>query len=180
MKSITISPHNDDGILFAAYLTIIWEADVFTVLRSVVQEMRGYGITATMREAEDQRAFAELDVLTYRQGPCGDAAPNWPEVDRQFAALAFEYEHAIIPAVEEGGHDQHNRIGEMAAEHFATVTRYTTYRRGQGRSRDGVEVEPQPRWISMKHRALACYESQINEPTTRPWFVGDLAEYVVG
>lgn len=182
MKAVTISPHNDDAVLFAAFPTICYRADVVTVLRSQVQEDRGSGITASEREREDVEALDELDALTIEQWSFLDSRPEWEAVAAQISLLAERYDVAIAPWPEEGGHDQHNMVGEIVGRHFATndVIWYTTYTRHSGRTRGGggfAEFDAHPAWIAAKHRALACYATQIREPTCRPWFLDDLREY---
>jgi LmbE family N-acetylglucosaminyl deacetylase len=77
------------------------------------------------------------------------------------------------PAVELGGHEQHNLVGSVAREVFGPAYRpYFTYVRGQMRTR-GDEVPYEPSWVVAKMRALCCYVSQIALENTRPWFVDD-------
>jgi LmbE family N-acetylglucosaminyl deacetylase len=92
--------------------------------------------------------------------------------------IAYQPQRVWAPAVEEGGHEQHNLVGEAAREVFeARVHPYLTYVRGSMRSR-GREVAFEPEWVADKLRALACYESQIGLENTRAWFMDDcLREY---
>ena len=72
----------------------------------------------------------------------------------------------FAPAVEAGGHEQHNLVGELADKVFGgRVTHYMTYTNGRDRSR-GVPVEFEPGWAALKLQALACYESQIRLAST--------------
>jgi hypothetical protein len=84
------------------------------------------------------------------------------------------------PAVEEGGHDQHNLIGTLAADVFRErVQPYLTYRRGFMRTRSDNEVPYTAEMVALKLRALACYRSQIAlRDNTEAWFMDDtLREY---
>ena len=71
-------------------------------------------------------------------------------------------EEVYAPAVEEGGHEQHNMIGRIVADIWrAEATHYLTYTNGRDRSISDRPVPVEPGWISAKFRALAHYESQI-------------------
>jgi len=151
------------------------------VLRSQVQADRGTGITARMREAETSTALRLLGVHAWEQWDELDRDPDWRRVRATMTMLRERHEprEVFAPAFEVGGHEQHNAVAELAADVFGPeiITSYMTYVRGAGRS-GGVLVEPAPDMIALKHRALACFESQIREPSTRPWFMDGLAEYV--
>lgn len=182
VKTVLLAPHHDDETLFAAFLAIRHQADLVVCFRGDQQAKRGLPITALDRERETDAAWRILRPGgSWHQWPFSDAAPAWAALEERVAALADEYDHVIAPCPEAGGHEQHNRVGEIARRHFgrSRATLYLTYRRGESRSRWGTEVEPQhPDWIALKLRALACYESQIREPTCRPWFLDGLREYV--
>jgi LmbE family N-acetylglucosaminyl deacetylase len=111
------------------------------------------------------------------------------------------------PAYEDGGHEQHNTVA-LACMGLNTpetpVHQYLTYRRGKVKSRPTPEMqlgtgrliwnadnyptakEVLPRSgeeIARKHRALACYTSQMDmTPGIEcwPWFMEDLREYELG
>jgi LmbE family N-acetylglucosaminyl deacetylase len=155
------------------------------VLRSDVQEHRhGFGVTADEREAE---TAAAMDVLgcDWAQWPYLDSAPDWDEIMAQLAHIEYlGVERVFAPAVEEGGHDQHNRIGELADAIFGDrVTHYTTYEHGRGRSgrdrADAIPVPFEPGWVELKQRALACYQSQIRLESTGHHFTQPLDEWVL-
>lgn len=181
MTALLLSPHNDDESLFAAATCVIHDPHVVVVLRSQLQQIRGTGITAATREAETDRALSQLDVTTWEQWPYSDAAPDWAAVEAAMRELDEQRhpERVFAPAVELGGHDQHNQVGDLAHAVFGDrVTAYLTYVRGHGRSRSGNEVPFEPDWPVRKLRALACYRSQIVEPSTRDWFLdGTLREW---
>ncbi len=171
--ALLLSPHNlgDDAVLFASFLCLRHRPHVVTVLRSVVQEANG--ITATEREAEDTNAFRILG-LTHEQWPYGDAAPIWGHIEQgMLTDLKSEsVERVFAPWPEKGGHDHHNRVGELARDIFGDrVTFYTTYRVGGPRT-VGTPSEPDPWMIPLKLSALACYESQILRGPRRFWMHG--------
>lgn len=186
MTALLLSPHNDDETLFASFLAIQHRADIVTCLRSQVQYVR-YSIRASDRERETIEAVETLGLRRPIQWPFLDDSPDWQAIEQEMRALdvpsvfAVPYDRVFAPALEDDGHEHHNRIGALALEVFGPdrVTHYLTYTRSGGRSRNGVEVVPEPDWIERKHRALACYRSQIAEPSCREHFLRDIREYVV-
>lgn len=178
MTSVFLAPHNDDETLFAAYTLLRERPRVFVVFRSAKQE--AVGITWAERESETDAALQILGCA-YSQWEYPDdvlASELRPFLEERLGRLAKTHETCFAPAVEEGGHEQHNLVGEAALAAFGAsrVRPYLTYRRGYGKT-VGDEVVPEPAEVAKKLRALACYESQIREPSCRPWFVGDLREY---
>lgn len=190
MNALFLSPHNDDLVLFSAFGLIRERVyytmpSVITVLRSQIQEDRGTGITAAIREGEDAAAFDALDLTKWEQWPYLDTHPAWDEIEARLVKVLPDFgsrkPRVYAPAVEIGAHDHHNRVGALADEVFGSenVTHYLTYT-VDGKSRGGREVEFNPRWLAMKHRALACYMSQITNFEAQCWphFAEDLREYV--
>jgi LmbE family N-acetylglucosaminyl deacetylase len=179
MTVVLFSPHNDDAALFAAFACVEHDPLVVTVLRSQLQQEL-YGITAAMREAEDKCAFATLGVSEWAQWPYLDTEPDWGAVENAMRLLdeRIQPERVFAPAVEQGGHEQHNTIGQLALDIYGAerVTGYLTYASGGIRS-TGTEVPLEPSWIGLKLAALACYRSQLGTPSL-VHFVESLREYV--
>lgn len=182
MTSLLLDPHGDDGTLFAAFTIQKHRPHVAVVLRSHLQSVRGTGITAETRERETGFALSTLDVTAWEQWPIPDDKPDWVAVTRlmEQADRDLRPDRVFAPEFEVGGHDQHNAVAECAARVFGPdrVTSYLTYVRGSARSDWATEVVPEPEWIIRKHRALACFESQIRLENTRPWFMDSLREWV--
>lgn len=181
MTVVLFQPHSDDAALFAAYACVRENPVVVTVLRSERQATAG--VDHDTRELEDRCAFAELGVTAYEQWPYSDASPDWGAVVNAMRLLdeRLTPHRVFAPAPEQDGHDQHNQVGELARQVFGDrLIGYLTYVRGCGHSTGGVEVPCEPDWVARKLRALACYRSQIWEPSTRPWFVEllDVREWV--
>lgn len=183
MKAIVLSPHNDDAELFCCFNALKYNAHVIVCLRSHVQELRGTGITAEVREAETARAMDVLG-LDWTQWPLLDSkrliSEGFPALKEMMISLDESESPDLVfaPAWEENGHDQHNEIAWLARRVFGYRYRpYLTYRRGFDRSY-GERVEFESHWPILKLRALACYESQIQEPSCAPWFLGEQWEYV--
>lgn len=172
---LLFAPHHDDETLFAAYLCQTYRPHVVTVLRSVNQDAQG--ITHGERAGETARATAILGC-TWEQWEQPDDAPDWEAVEAQMWETRTFFGHGPVfaPWPEHGGHEQHNRIGELAAEVFGGRVRfYTTYQYGGPRT-TGERVEFTPAMVLGKLRALACYESQILRGPTR-FFTMSLDEY---
>ncbi len=178
MSALLLSPHNDDAVLFASFLCLKHRPHVVTVLRSVVQEANG--ITHAEREAEDTLAFGILGV-TWDQWGFPDDDPPWDVIEeslREVDNVPPEYKPSEVfaPWPEKGGHEHHNRVGELARDIFGDrVTFYTTYRVGGPRT-VGTPSEPEPWMIPLKLRALACYESQMLRGPRR-FFMDSLQEW---
>lgn len=175
-----LSPHNDDSALFGSFTLLREKPLVVTVLRSDLQERRGRGITAAMREQEDRAAFDVLGIDAHQQWPYIDSDPDWYRIEGGFKGMG-EPEHVYAPCpYDEGGHEHHDRIGRLALEVFGPerVTLYHTYRNGRGRetSSDRVPILD-PDWVRLKLCALTCYESQIREPSTGHHFAESLYEW---
>ncbi len=179
---LLLSPHNDDCELFCAFTAIRERPYVWVCLKSQMQENR-YGILAETRERETACALTELGSIAWGQSTVLDTDPLMEGRLHQDFRLLFARlgpERVWAPAIEEGGHEQHSLVGEVAQQVFGDrVQPYLTYVRGQGRT-VGREVPFEPQWVSRKLRALACYESQIAlVGNTQPWFMDStLREYV--
>jgi LmbE family N-acetylglucosaminyl deacetylase len=179
--NVLLSPHNDDETLFAAYTIMQHDCHVVVCLRSAVELERG-GPSYHEREAETTLAIGRLGPFTWEQWTVLDNTPeryeSIMEADLRNEMLKLQKrldpERVFAPAIEAGGHWQHNLVGDLATEVFGPerVAYYLTYVRGEGRSK-GVEVVPTPRQIERKLYALSAYRSQIELDYTRPWFVDD-------
>jgi hypothetical protein len=170
VTKLLLAPHGDDEVLFAC----------FTLLRH-----RPHTIICT-RAADDYETRQEetscaMDLLgiDWTQIPISAANPDWEQVEVYLNGWnsdpyqdVFGDLHVWAPAWEPQGHEQHNAVADLAVRVFGAdnVTHYLTYKRGHGHSKSEHEVPYEPEWLAWKFRALACYESQIIDPDTRPWF----------
>lgn len=177
MTAVLLEPHQDDAALFAAFTCYTHNPFVVTVLRSDVQERRGTGITHLQRVHENEGAMMILGC-EWEQWAFSDAEPDWEGIGRCVADLGAAFDYCYAPAFEEGGHEHHNRIAEIADFWFpARVTHYMTYTNGRARSEGSQLVEPVTGAVAAKLQALACYESQINEWSTGHHFLQPLHEW---
>lgn len=130
-----------------------------------------------IRSLETAKATRILGC-THHEWPMSADKPDWETAKMWLAGwadnklFATKIENVFAPAIEVEGHEQHNAVGLLAQDVFGDrVTHYLTYAPRGVRSRYGVEVPPPTAHeIALKLRALSCYESQITNPATRPWF----------
>lgn len=164
----------DDSELFGAFTLLADRPHVVVCLRSVKQA--ALGISAQCREHETRSAMRVLGC-EWSQWPDPDVDPDPEALMAQMQQLDAERrpERVYAPAVEDGGHDQHNLIGSLAVNVFGTrVQPYFTYKRGFMRTRSDNEVPYTAEMVALKLRALSCYRSQISlKGNTEPWFMDD-------
>jgi hypothetical protein len=141
MSTLILDVHGDDVPLFSA----------FTAMRE-----RAYVqvVNPTVPVTEIGRAFLALDLI-------------WLADDDE-----REFDVVYAPAYHADGHEGHNEVSFGALEEWgrSKVRFYETYApRGQ-RTRTETEVPYEPWMVARKLRALSCFESQIEQESTRPWF----------
>jgi hypothetical protein len=134
------------------------------------------GMPITYRERELETEFAMKTLgCQWLQWEHPDDRPNWDHVydaiERQRDGR-IDWEHVYAPAVEEGGHEHHNLLGEIVSDLFrdVPVTYYLTYT-AAGKSHSASEVEFEPEWVAKKLHAMAIYKSQAAHPATRKHFI---------
>lgn len=183
MSYVLLAPHNDDETLFASYLCLKHQPHVIVCLRSARMASPHYPggmpISAETRQLETECAMARLEC-TWEQWPITDDYPQGWEDELTQRLHQIDADHIFAPAVELGGHQQHNVIGELARAIFGAdrVQHYLTYTT-EGRSANGTEVPFTLGWHDLKVQALRCYASQAIHPATRHWFEQeDLREYL--
>ncbi len=177
MSILLLEPHNDDAVLFASWTCLRHRPHVITVLYPLIQSSNG--ISGIEREAENNEAMEILGCTWQQWVHQTDIDPGWELVRRNLEREAKEpWELVFAPWPDEpAAHDHHRQIGALALDVFGPErTRfYCTYAVGGDKTR-GREVPYEPAWIEKKHRALACYRSQM-ERGPRRLFMMDLMEY---
>jgi LmbE family N-acetylglucosaminyl deacetylase len=202
ITKVFISPHNDDETLFGAFTIMAHRPLVIVVYDSYVQVARGdVNCDAATRQEETKKAIGELlgysGCTEEESGPvfCGlrdDTVYKPKEItDAILHALPVSGWETITdiwaPAEEKDGHDQHNLVAQacngLANHRYLTYTRTGGKSRGQqhplyaGPLRRAQYVPRTSEMIARKHRAMACYTSQIANASTQSWFTGDIEEY---
>jgi LmbE family N-acetylglucosaminyl deacetylase len=168
MTVLFLSPHNDDETLFGAYTLLRERPTVVVCLWGTSQST----VSGAARVLETERALEVLGVDDFRQWSMSDTNVDAGVLELRMRDLG-DFDLVFAPMVEDGGHEQHNLVGELARKVFPNVQGYATYRRGSGRTQTPVAVPFSPGWPALKLRAMACYESQIEIENTRPWFFDD-------
>jgi LmbE family N-acetylglucosaminyl deacetylase len=173
-----ISPHHDDAALFGAFTLIREKPLVITVFDSYEQPRRDYpGCTNDIRSSEDTQAISgvlgcNLSFLGFR-----DDRPDWDGIERELRKINGHAEEVYAPAIENGGHHHHNKVGEIAQRVFGErVRHYLTYT-SHGKSVSNTMVPFEPHWVLLKLKALACYASQIGLEDCCPHFMRPQYEY---
>ena len=183
-----LSPHNDDECLFGALMIMREKLLVVVVYDGYVQGNRGVGVFATQRRLETISAMEELGCSMPPKflGLRDDCAYTPDDVVfrlRSVVDVDQTFESVYAPMYDLDGHAQHNIVA-LAADKLNGIhrVRYSTYTRSGRRQCTQNEVLPTSGdMIARKHRALACYTSQIDMDERLgcwPWFMGDLKEYV--
>jgi LmbE family N-acetylglucosaminyl deacetylase len=174
---IFIAPHNDDEVLFGCFTLLREKPLVVNCLRCDSQVDPAHGAPFHVRERE---SAAALDILRvpHAQWNIPETNPDWDYMLRSFQEMRSRgLTAAWIPKVEpEGGHPHHDKIGRLALSVWPGATQYCTYSLA-GKTL-GVEVPFLPRWLPLKLRALACYESQAGGLNCHKYFIRDQREYV--
>jgi LmbE family N-acetylglucosaminyl deacetylase len=161
LTALLVAPHADDECLFACYLLMRLRAKVLVCLDS--------GLTRFM-ELEDAMGVLGRD---WRMLRVDEDKPDWTAVREAIGEEARRASTVLAPAFEEGGHEHHNEVARIVGQlgHSHKI-HYLTYRRGHGRSTDGLVVKATRPERDMKLAALQCYQSQWEDPDTAPWFPG--------
>ena len=183
---VLLAPHNDDESLFAAFTLLRHRPHVVVCLRSYAN-----GSRYPTREIETAAAMRVLGC-TWEQWPFPDLDVPWAEVREQIFDLPLRYDRCFAPYPRwaANGHQrgslpgngfgvqQHDPIGEWAREAFdLRYTGYLTYTRWAGKDRQGVPVVYEEGWAERKIAALACYTSQLADPSTAPHFLAEQHEF---
>ncbi len=187
--NILIAPHCDDETLWCSFTILREHPIIIIVYDSYLQVMRGHKECGHWtRRQETMNALRCLvgehtvffcgvpDNLVHSQLAIAEKIRN------ELPLLDVELGRVWAPALEEGGHLQHNLVARAAAELFPReqITRYMTYT-DKGKSRSSTPVSPlNGESIRRKLEALTCYKTQIDNPALGcvPHFMADLYEYV--
>jgi LmbE family N-acetylglucosaminyl deacetylase len=190
VSAVLFAAHGDDETLFAFYSMYRHQAEVVVVLRSMRQQLDQNGPTYLTREAETLCATSIAGVSYVQWTAFSDTGPDWVQIAPYVGQhiVNANPDLVIAPAWEEDGHEDHNALAEIVQQAVLQqdpqprLINYLTYRRGYGRSKDGMPIAASMEERQLKAQALACYESQRRHPLTAAWFPGgayaDLGEWM--
>lgn len=162
--SIFVSPHDDDHALFGAFTCLREHPILVVVFDGHLQGQRGLPVTWQERASETAIAADILECSRVVRLGFSDAGrmPSPAMIMEAIRMHISGLDHLYIPAIEDDGHEQHNRVGGLC-EFSTPHTRYATYTRNGGKT---VTASPVPilkgEWIASKLQALSVYKSQMN------------------
>lgn len=162
MRTLLLAPHNDDETLFASYTLLRYRPTVVVCTWPMIHRER-------VSETEAAMEVLGIRIQDLHQWRFRDDDPDWDAMETKMRGLG-EWEMVFAPMLEEHGHEQHNRVTEIANRVFGGTQGYATYRRECGRTMTDNEVPFERYWPAIKFRAMSCYQSQINWDQTWPWF----------
>ena len=171
-SKVFISPHNDDEVLFGAYIIMKEKPPVIICTDSYSQKDN-----LLIRRNETREAMDLLGVEVFFLGI--------PDVldDLTFKrVLKIKLERlGITGKVYAPNTDcsniQHKIVGEVAKELFDTIT-YDTYKNSWGATGIGEKVEYTPAMKKLKVEAMLLYRSQIERERTVKHFERASDEYI--
>jgi LmbE family N-acetylglucosaminyl deacetylase len=120
------------------------------------------GVTAQQRREESRRACELLGVPVVFLGlKDGTLDQQKDDLKRRLEPFASQpWTHVYAPAIQ-GGHTDHDAVGDVVSSMFSPVSYYATYAAGECFTPIGREIVPTQEEIDLKNKALDCYPSQI-------------------
>ena len=179
MNNLFVSVHSDDSVLFGAYTLMREKPLVLTVTSSFIQSNRGENVTAQQRIQEDIAAMKLLGCPIVFGQLRDDILDSWGVTN--LLSKFNNFDRIYIPAVM-GGNPQHDLIGKAALKLWPKAIQYTTYAKGEWKSKGKKEILPTKKEIEFKEKALKLYKSQLNLPATAPHFEAarkELSEWLI-
>lgn len=179
MRSIFFAPHSDDECLFGAFTLLKYQPTVVICFPS----SGDYGSTEE-RFQESVAACMNLGVSDIRQWVKrgADAAEDKRILMEQMLAIVAELQpDCVWVPSPQCSHIDHDTVNSAATGLNTMVHWYSTYTMTGDEAFKERETPPlvvdDPKWIAIKHFALTKYQSQINHPRARQFFLMDLNEY---
>lgn len=180
MKSLLLSVHDDDAVLFAAFTCMRERPLIVVCLDSYLQPARGeIGCSAEDRALESMRAHFILNCKTVRLGLHDDNVTE-EELTERFCEINVNDLDCIYAPAIQGGNVHHDMVGRVAQKVFGSkVRQYTTYSKTELYTTGTTEIVPTPEENKRKRNALRQYVSQLR--INRPHFdaVLDKSEWLI-
>lgn len=162
-RKLLLSPHNDDECLFSSYKIMREKPLVIIVTHSTLQGGNGYE-----RALESYKAMRILGVDICFLGIDEDKLTG--EILKEKLIPFGLYNEVIIPSYEENGNPHHNIVNKVAKELFWKTEEYKTYTGLEDRT-IGKEIIPTEKERELKMKAMACYQTQIQNKNTSHYFL---------
>lgn len=168
MKSIIFCPHNDDEVLFCAYTIMREKPLVVIVTDSHIQPNRGEkGCDAETRWSETKEAMKILGAQVIRLG-IPDFSLDYHNLGSFLQKSLDGFDTIYAPAIQEGN-PHHDIVSRACGAVFGDkVKYYSTYAKGEFFTKGNIEIIPTEEEYELKKKAIACYKSQWNLPSTKP------------
>ena len=161
---VFLSPHSDDEILFGAYTIMREKPLVIICTHATMQGDNGYE-----RAMESYRAMKMLGASVMFLGIDEDKLTEEILEEKLRFLDDDDYLYLYAPEYEENGNPHHNIVANVAKKITWRTSTYKTYTGLEDRT-IGKEVIPTPEELEIKKRAMACYQTQIQNPFTAHYF----------
>ncbi len=170
MRSILFSPHSDDESLFCAYTIMREKPLVVIITDSHIQPNRGeVGCDAETRWQESVKAMDLLGCSVIRLG-IPDFQLDYHQIGNFLQRSLGTFDVVYAPALQ-GGNPHHDIISRACQAVFGDKCKlYSTYGEGKWFLEGKEVVTPTDEEFELKKKALECYTSQMNLPSTKPHF----------
>jgi SAM-dependent methyltransferase len=164
MSKILLSPHDDDNVLFAAFICMREKPLVVICFDSYVQPARGeVGCSIEARAAETAAACNILGCEVVRLGlRDNDISPAGQTLlEQALQKLSGNPEWVYAPALQHGNAN-HDMVNIAAHRVFSgRVVEYTTYTKTELYTTGNSEIKPTTEELRLKKAAMDCHESQL-------------------
>ena len=167
-KSIAFFPHADDSSLYMSYTIMREKPLCVLVTDSFIQPNRGeVGCDAETRWEEEKKAMEILGAPVIRLGMV-DFELDYHKFGTFLQKSLSNFDTVYCPAIQEGN-PHHDIISRACQAVFGDKCKlYSTYAKGEWFTKGNVEVVPTEEEYELKKKAVACYKSQWNLPSTKP------------
>lgn len=170
LPTILIEPHQDDSVMFACFTLLRLKPLVISLTSSKIQPLRGeVGCDADTRKQETIKA---LEILG-----CPVVFMDIPDNELSEDVLrkrlrGIRAETIYIPAYHENGNEQHNLINKVCLELFGreNTEQFCSYSKTDLMIKGSWEIPPTAEELTLKNKALDCFQSQINLNSMRNHF----------
>jgi LmbE family N-acetylglucosaminyl deacetylase len=168
LRSVAFIPHSDDESLYLAYTILREKPLVVIVTDSHIQPNRGeVGCDAQTRWQESVEAMKILGATVIRIGLV-DFQLDYHQFGTFLQNSIGEVDEVYCPAIQEGN-PHHDIVSRACQAVFGDKCKlYSTYAKGEWFTKGNIEIVPTEEEYELKKKAVACYKSQWNLPSTRP------------